>query len=110
MICSIAATSVTNESLMLQGFQRYARTSHLNVSYERYGDYSHAISQYIDGKTDGIQVKNPESGQMEDAFSEKENLHLRDVRGIVRLLKIMRYAGGAVVIAGVLLAVFRKKK
>ena len=33
------------------------------------------------------------------AFSEKENLHLADVRGIVNFLKFMRWVGGGLVIA-----------
>lgn len=99
VLCSIAYTSVTNESLYLQGFQRFSQTAHLGVSYQRYGEYAHALSQYLDGKADAVQVKNPDTGEMESAFSVKENLHLSDVKGIVTGLKIMRYAGGGLVIA-----------
>ncbi len=99
VLCSIAYTSVTNESLYLQGFQRFSQTAHLDVSYQRYGEYAHALSQYLDGKADAVQVKNPDTGEMESAFSVKENLHLSDVKGIVTGLKIMRYAGGGLVIA-----------
>ena len=80
-------------------FQRFSQTAHLGVSYQRYGEYAHALSQYLDGKADAVQVKNPDTGEMESAFSVKENLHLSDVKGIVTGLKIMRYAGGGLVIA-----------
>ena len=99
ILSSIAVTGVTNESLMLQGFQRFAQISHLNVPYQRYGDYARALSRYLDGKAAAVQVKNPETGEMENAFSDRENRHLQDVRGIVTALKIMRYAGGGLVIA-----------
>ena len=62
VLCSIAYTSVTNESLYLQGYQRFSQTAHLGVSYQRYGEYAHALSQYLDGKADAVQVKNPDTG------------------------------------------------
>ena len=36
---------------------------------------------------------------MQDAFSEKENLHMQDVRGIVNFLKGMRWIGGGITLA-----------
>lgn len=98
LLCSIAATAVTNESLMKQGFLQYSRTGHLNVSASRYGDYAHGLCQYLEGKTDVAQVKDPETGAVVNAFSEKENAHLRDVRGIVAFLKLARYVGGGLVL------------
>lgn len=99
VLCSIAYTSVTNENLYLQGFQQFAKTDHLNVTSRQYSDLAHALNRYLTGKTDEIQVKNPETGKMENAFSDTENLHLKDVRGILTALKIIRYAGGGLVIA-----------
>lgn len=109
LLCSIAASSVTNESLMQQGFQLYSRTAHLNVQASRYADYAKAIAQYLDGKAAALQVKNPDSGEMEAAFSEKENAHMADVRGIVTALKIIRWAGGGLVIV-VLAALYLKHR
>lgn len=109
LLCSIAASGVTNESLMKQGFLGCSQTAHLNVSASRYGDYAKAIAQYLDGKTAVVQVKNPESGAMENAFSDKENAHLSDVRGIVNGLKIIRWAGGGLVI-GLLAWLYFKHK
>lgn len=98
LFCSIAATAVTNESLMTQGFLQYSQTAHLNVSASRYGEYAHGLCQYLEGKTDVVQVKDPDTGTMVNAFSDKENAHLRDVRVIVSFLIIARYAGGGLVI------------
>ena len=98
LLCSIAASSVTNENLMKQGFLQYSQTAHLNVPAGRYGDYAHGLCQYLDGKTTAVQVKDPDTGKTVNAFSDKENAHLQDVRGIVSFLKIARYAGGGLVI------------
>ena len=108
LLCSIAASSVTNENLMKQGFVLYSQTAPMNVPASRYGDYAKAVTQYLDGKTAVAQVQNPESGQMEIAFSDKENLHLSDVRGIVRGLKIIRWAGGALALCGLLLLYWKR--
>ena len=106
LLCSIAATAVTNESLMKQGFWQFAETAHLGVSPSRYGDYAHGLCQYLDGKTDAAQVKDPDTGALVNAFSDKENAHLRDVRGIVSFLKIARYAGGGLAISALALLYF----
>ena len=98
LLCSIAASSVTNEALMKQGFLNYSQTAHLSVPAGRYGDYAKAITHYLDGKTAAVQVTSPDSGELENAFSDKENAHLADVRGIVAALKIVRWAGGGLVI------------
>ena len=109
LLCSIAASSVTNENLMKQGFLQYARTDHLNVPAGRYEDYAKAIARYLDGKTGAVQVKNLESGAMESVFSDKENAHLSDVRGIVKGLKIIRWAGGGFVVLVLALLYFKHK-
>ena len=109
LLCSIAASSITNENLMKQGFLQYAQTSHLNVPAGRYGDYAKAIAEYLDGKAEVTQVKNSDTGELENAFSDKENAHLSDVRGIVNGLKIIRWAGGGLVIGLLALLYFKHK-
>ncbi|MBR6186974.1 MAG: DUF1461 domain-containing protein [Clostridia bacterium] len=109
LLCSIAASSVTNESLMKQGFLQYAETSEMNVPASRYEAYAHAIAEYLNGKGETPRVKDAETGEWTDAFSEKENLHLRDVKGLVNLLKAVRWIGGGLVIA-VIGALYMLKK
>ena len=110
LLCSIAASSVTNENLMKQGFLNYSQTAHLNVPAGRYGDYAKAICDYLNGKTPVTQIANPETGETEPAFSDKENLHMADVKDIVNLLKIVRWAGGGIVIGALLLLYLKSKE
>lgn len=97
LLCSIAASCVTNGALLKQGFLAYAQTGHLNVPASRYGDYAAAVSDYLDGKTDLPRVS--AESKMIPAFSDKENAHLADVRRIVACLKWIRWIGGGGVIA-----------
>ena len=110
LLCSIAASCVTNENLMKQGFLQYAQTAPMNVPASRYGDYAHAITQYLNGQGDTAQIRDPETGERVDAFSEKENLHLRDVRGLVSFLKAGRWIGGGLVIAAIAALYLLKKQ
>lgn len=97
LLCSVAASGVTNPRLMEQGFLSYANTKHLSVSPTLYGECAEGICNYLEGKSDAITWK--DSG--ESMFSEKEMLHLSDVRGIVRFLKTMRWAGGGAALLGI---------
>lgn len=100
LLCSIAASCVTNAHLMEQGFLSYADTAHLSVPATQYAHYAKGIADYLNGQTDTVSV--PSSGDetlSRPAFSEKENLHLSDVRHIVSLLKSMRWIGGGLVLA-----------
>ena len=100
LLCSIAASCVTNGALMKEGFLQFSQTSHLNVPASRYADYAAAIANYLDGKTDLPRVPADDgSGTTRPAFSEKENAHLQDVRGIVTFLKWARWLGGGGMIA-----------
>lgn len=97
LLCSVAAAGVTNPRLMEQGFLSYANTKHLSVSPALYGECAEGICNYLEGKSDAIVWQ--ESG--ESMFSEKEMLHLSDVRGIVRFLKVSRWAGGGTALLGI---------
>jgi len=110
LLCSIAASCVTNAALMKQGFLQHSQTAHLSVPASRYGDYAAALGNYLDGKSDlpRVPVKDGQGGVTE-AFSEKENAHLADVRGIVNALKIIRWAGGGLLIAAFALLYFKNK-
>ncbi len=110
LLCSIAATAVTNEALMNQGFLQFSQTAHLGISPRRYGDYAHGLCQYLDGKTAAAQIKDAETGEGINAFSDRENAHLQDVRGIVQCLKAARYVGGGLVIAALALLYFLQKR
>lgn len=103
LLCSVAAAGAANEGLMRQGFSQFSRTDHLQVSPARYGEYAHEICRYLDGKTDAVRVADPETGAPVPAFAEKENAHLKDVRGIVTALKLIRWIGGGAAVAALAL-------
>ena len=104
LIASIAAAQVTNPALMKEGFLQFSQTAHLQVPASRYREYAQAITRYLDGKTDAIQVPDPQEDQaLIPAFSEKENAHMRDVRRIVSALQWTRWIGGGGVILILLL-------
>ena len=95
LLCSISAAAITNQALLQEGFLSYADTKHLDVRASEYEHYAKAISAYLDGRAESMQVPAREDPNvMKPAFSEKENLHMQDVRGIVNFLKSMRWVGG----------------
>lgn len=110
LLCSVAAVQTISAPLMKQGFLQFSQTAHLDVPASRYADYAAALSDYLDGKTDLPRVPAYDgNGGVQPAFSEKENAHLADVRGLVTGLKICRYvAGGGA--AAMLAALYLLKK
>lgn len=99
LICSIAASCITNEALMKEGFQNYSEARHLGVAASEYDIYAASVSKQLQGKTENAVIPDPENpGQTKNAFSDKENQHLSDVRKIVSLLTLMRYIGGGAVL------------
>lgn len=101
LLCSIAAACVTNTDLITRGFNSFADGKSFGVPASEYPTYAKAIAQYLDGKTDAVQVPAREDHtQLVNAFSETESLHLQDVRSIVSTLKLIRWiAGGGTVAA-----------
>ena len=104
ILSSVIYTQVTNARLMEQGFLSYARTEEFPVSPRRYAEYAQAITDYLSGKAERMTV------QGEEAFSDKENLHMQDVRGLVRLLNVLRVSSGALVAALLLLLLLRRRE
>lgn len=107
LMCSIAASCVTNANLMYQGFINHGNTAHLNFPGEYYDEAAQGIAQYMDGQKN--EILHPD-GSGNPLFSENEMLHLKDVQGIVSILKIIRWAGGLMAIAGIGVAWFLGKK
>ena len=104
LIFSISAACVTNEALLQEGFTNHAEARHLGVSPTEYDAYAHALAEHMKGKTETARIPDRENpGQMKDAFSDKENRHLTDVRGIIRFMVLFRYIGGGTVIAAIIL-------
>lgn len=94
MTATVVRQAVLDPALMNEGFLNYARTERFSVRAAQYPEYAQAITDYLAGKADGMRVPD-ENGGMKDAFSEKENLHMADVRGLIGLLRLIRVLTGA---------------
>ena len=111
LLCSVAAVQAASAPLMKQGFLQFSQTAHLDVPASRYADYAAAIGDYLNGKTDLPRVPAYDgTGGVQPAFSEKENAHLADVRGLVTALKACRYVAGGGAAAVVAALYLLKKK
>ena len=94
MTASVVYSCVLSRDTMYSGFLLYSRTEHLGVGAERYGDYARGITEYLAGQGDCVLVPG-EAGEKHPAFGEKENLHMEDVRQLIRLLSAVRLGTGA---------------
>ena len=110
ILLSVVYTQVTNANLIYNGFLSYADTSAKGVPASAYGAYASALSGYMTGQRDDLTVT-ASDGSAYPGFSEKELLHMRDVRGLVRGLNILRFVlGGAGLAAFALLAWSRRRR
>lgn len=112
VICATVYASVTNETMMQSGFTQYASTKAFNVSASQYGDYAKAVCEYLKGQGDAVVVRDKDTGETKNAFSDKENAHMRDVRGIVRFLSLTRWIGisGAILMFAAMFFAYHKDK
>ena len=99
MTFCVGYSCVMNRNLMHSGFLLYSWTEHFQVPPDRYSDYAAGITDYLAGKTERVQVPDG-SGSPADAFHEKENRHMDDVRGLIRLLGLARVLLGALALGG----------
>ena len=110
MTASAAYSAVVSRGIMRTGFQRYAQTESFGVGADQYDAYAGMITSYLAGKTDQLNITD-ENGLSRAAFSEKENLHMEDVRGLVRLLHVIRLVAGALFfgLTGILLVHMQRR-
>lgn len=107
LLCSIAASSVTNANLMYQGFLDHGQTAHLNLSPTKYDKCAEGIALYLDGQVN--EIAHPDDASLA-LFSENEMLHLSDVRNIVDTLKAVRWIGGGLCLCLIAAAWFMAQK
>ena len=93
MFAAIAHSRVTDYTMMLQGFYQFADTSLKGVPASAYPDYAAAITDYLKGRRDDLDVTAAD-GTKREGFSDKELAHMKDVRAIVQGLGLFRYATG----------------
>ena len=109
MTASVVYSCVLSRDTMYSGFLIYSRTEHLGVGAERYGDYAQGITGYLAGKGDKVLVPG-EDGVSRPAFGEKENLHMEDVRQLIRLLSAVRLGTGALFLGLAAFLCFKARK
>ncbi len=100
----------TNEQKMHQKFVLYADTSASGTPETEYPRLAQAIAGYLDGQLDTPQIEVQKQKGEADAFSERELLHLHDIRELVELSRLLRWVAiGLVVLMAGIYFYIRKK-
>ena len=103
------ASLATNGVKMAEKMTRYADTSLSGVSADAYPAIADAITGYLKGTLPTPQITINRDGQNASAFAAHELLHLADIRGLVHLAGVIRYAAlAAVAISFIVFLVLRK--
>lgn len=111
LLCSFACSTVLNAATMQSGFetlegQDEMRVRAFGVTPADFGAYASAIVSYLSGQGDICTVPGPD-GTRVPAFTDtdgengesRQNVHLKDVRGILQLMLRARYFGCGGVLA-----------
>ncbi len=93
MLSGIVHSRVTSAAMLLSGFNQFADTSLMGVPASAYPDYAAVIADYMTGRRADLRVTAAD-GTERPGFSEKECLHMADVRGLVRGLNAARFVSG----------------
>lgn len=91
-LAGAVAAKAVDQRRMAERFAHYSDTSASGVSSALYPDIAAAITGYLSGRLESAQLTLAASDGERQAFSEEELLHLRDIRGLVRLAALLRYA------------------
>lgn len=98
---SLASLAV-NRGLMLDKMEQYADTSASGVDKAEYARLADAITGYLRGSQASAQVQVQAAAGERPAFSEDELAHLSDIRGLIRLSGVLRWAAGILLVLSVL--------
>lgn len=124
LICTMASRTILNADTMNSAFETLTAEDRQNIyafgmTYTDLPLYARAITDYLSGKGDICQVTR--DGETVPAFEDadgqggesKQNVHLRDVRGIIRFMVSMRWfglGGTLAVLSAVYLLCYVKKR
>lgn len=125
LICSVAASTVLNSATMGGLFGELPSENkqilmEKGIAPSQYGAYAVSLCNYLSGQGEMCVIRDSE-GNLVPAFSDtagrngesKQNVHLKDVRGITMFLIRARYFGGGgalAVLAGLYIFCRLKKK
>ena len=105
---SLASLAVDGDR-MLQKMNSYSDTSLSGVRAQEYPALASSLTEYLKGKADTPQIQVIKHGESASAFTQKEILHLEDIRGLIALANSLRYTAlGLAAIAIIAFFVIRR--
>ena len=87
LLCGILLAVGGNASYMNAMFLRHADVSITGVDVQEYPNLAERITAYLTGRGDTFQTTLSVHGQIREAFSEKELLHMQDVKNLFSLCR-----------------------
>ena len=106
---SLASMAVDPEK-MLQKMNQYADTSASDVSEDEYPALAFALTDYLKGKAEEAQISIIMGERVTLAFSQKELLHLKDIKDLVGLANILRYTALSLILLSITLFFWLRKR
>lgn len=85
LLCGVILVMAGNPNLMNAMFLQYADPEITGVDVREYPGLAEKITAYLTGGVNSIQTTLSVHGQVKEAFSEKELLHMQDVRNLFTL-------------------------
>lgn len=108
-LAGLLAIMATDAGRMLVKMNQHADTAGLGISAEEYPALALAVTDYLKGRSDSAQIEIIADREVIPAFSQRELLHLEDIRGLVRLANVLRYAALGLVFISLLVFLFIRK-
>ena len=87
LLCGVVFAVAGNAGYMNAMFLRHADPAITGVDVQEYPGLAGKITAYLTGKTGTIQTTLSVHGQVREAFSEKELLHMQDVKNLFTLCR-----------------------
>lgn len=109
LLCGVVLAVAGNANTMNTLFLRHADTSITGVDIQEYPGLAEKITAYLTGKADTFQTTLSVHGQTREAFSEKELLHMQDVKSLFTLCRSVFLFCTLIVGVCLALSLFRMK-
>lgn len=97
MLFGLMSLLATNEGLLGRGFLRFGASP--LIEREAYPEVARDLSRYLSGKSDTLSSSNLK-------YSQRETLHLQDVKGLVKAGRAL-LCGGILLTLGLFVSLFR---
>ncbi len=107
LLCGILLAVAGNAGYMNTMFLRHADPGTTGVDVQEYPGLAEKITAYLTGRGDTFQATLFVHGQLREAFSEKELLHMQDVRNLFFLCRSVFWFCLLIAVVCLALAVFR---